>query len=512
MNYDVSSEKLSVCNLVFDGCREIPVDLDFTLPDYCPDVQKILKCRVLPNINSRNISGDRLNIEGIADIRVIYLDSENNHVKCCENSVPFSASIDIKSTPENAITLTSAKVEYVNCRAVSQRKIDIHGALSICAKIYSKTVQNVSCCVNGKDIQQKIKSLTASTLVGIGQQQFTLSEVLDTENSISPELIINSAMVVDFDDYKVMKNKVVAKGEAVLKVLYVSDLSAGKLNTAEYKIPISQIVDAPGATDESRYIIIGEVLGHNEKIYPGNNETKNMISLEAKIAVTVMAYEEKELGVVSDIYSTKYDLEIENLDIDIMHLKSTVNEDFEQKISIPLDNMHISEIIDVWSESSLLNSSFKDDKLIFKNKMNICVLAYDENQTPFYIERTTEFDFCKEMENLSENIICKAKISPKSIGYRLSSEDSIDIKITCNICADIFKKFGLSMVTGASCDESQTIKKDRANSLTIYYADENEQLWDIARKYHTSLQAIKEENDISEETEEVSDVLLIPMK
>lgn len=514
MNYDVSSEKLSVGKLVFEGCKEVPIDLDFSLPDYCPDVQKILKCRVFPNINSRSISGDRLNIDGEANIRVIYIDAENNQIRCCENTAAFSASIDIKSTPENAVCFTFAKTEYMNCRAVSQRKIDVHGAISIFARIYGKAEQNISCSVNGKDIQQKIETFPVSALVGIGQQQFSLNEVLDMEGSISPELIVNSTLSVNFSDYKVMPNKVVAKGEAILKVLYMDDLSSGNLGTSEYKIPISQIVDVPGAKEGGKYIITGEVLGHSEKIHPGSDETKNMISLESKIVSTVMYYEEKEMGIVSDIYSTKYDLNVQKSDVNLTHLENIINETFDQKLSIPMGNVNISEIIDIWSENCSASGTNKENTLDFKSKINICILAYGENHVPFYIERTAEFEYQKEIDDLGHNMVCAVKVSPRSIGYRLPSENTIDIKLTCDISAGIFRKLSLGMVTDADCDESKPIPKDRSNSLTVYYTEENEPLWDIARKYHTSLRAIKDENDISDDSakQESCRVLLIPIK
>ena len=72
MNYDVTKENLSVRRLDFEGCQEVPIDMDFSLPDYCPDIQRILKCRVCPGITSRNISGDRLNIEGNVDIDLFF--------------------------------------------------------------------------------------------------------------------------------------------------------------------------------------------------------------------------------------------------------------------------------------------------------------------------------------------------------------------------------------------------------------------------------------------------------
>ena len=157
MNYDVSKSSLSEKKLCFEGCKEIPLDIDFTLTDYCPDVQKIIKCLIKPNINSRNISGGQINIEGTAQIKILYIDADAQILRCCENSVPFSGSIDIKNNPENAILHTFIKTEYINCRAVSPRKIDLHGALSICSKVYEKSISEISNSVSGKDIEQKIR-------------------------------------------------------------------------------------------------------------------------------------------------------------------------------------------------------------------------------------------------------------------------------------------------------------------------------------------------------------------
>ena len=40
MEYVLLKKALSVCEAVFEGSSEQPVDIDFTLPDYCPDIVK----------------------------------------------------------------------------------------------------------------------------------------------------------------------------------------------------------------------------------------------------------------------------------------------------------------------------------------------------------------------------------------------------------------------------------------------------------------------------------------
>ena len=53
MEYKLQKEKCDICEKIFEGASEQPVDLDLSLPDYCPDVERILKCRICPGITSK---------------------------------------------------------------------------------------------------------------------------------------------------------------------------------------------------------------------------------------------------------------------------------------------------------------------------------------------------------------------------------------------------------------------------------------------------------------------------
>lgn len=511
MNYDVSKNNLSVRNLVFEGSKEVPVDLDFSLPDYCPDIQKVLKCMVCPNITSRNISGDRLNIEGTTKIRVIYSDSENGKIRCCENSVPFSSSIDIRSTPENAFALTNLRVEYVNCRAVSPRKLDIHGAFSVFIEVYDKKNLEISSCINGKDIQQKISDMKVNNLVGMGQQQFTISEVLEIpEGKSIPELIINSDVKVNANEYKNMSNKTVIKGDIIIKMLYISDLSSGNTETLEYSIPISQIVDVPGITEESKCIVSIDVLAHDEQLR-SDNDSSGALSCEIKLLANAIAFNDKDISIVSDAYSTDYDIDISTEPVKIEQLVESINENFNHKENISLSDITISKIIDAWTNSCSVNSSFQNGNLTFKCKMNVGILALDSEETPIYIERMLEFEHSKSLQNSDGSIICKCKIVPNSINYNISGNNGIEVNINFQIIGEIYLSHKYNMVTDVIADESKSIEKDTA-SLTVYYASEGENIWDIARRYHTSANMIKDENDISGDTVRTNGMILIPMK
>ena len=72
----------------------------------------------------------------------------------------------------------------------------------------------------------------------------------------------------------------------------------------------------------------------------------------------------------------------------------------------------------------------------------------------------------------------------------------------------------LNEVTGAFLHTKKYIlkvEKDKTAALTIYYADEGETLWDIARLYCTSVEAVRLENNMTDDVIKARSMVLIPM-
>ena len=55
---------------LFDGQAEQGVELDHVLPDYYPEIFKILKCCITPRVTSAAASGGKLMLDGCAVIQI----------------------------------------------------------------------------------------------------------------------------------------------------------------------------------------------------------------------------------------------------------------------------------------------------------------------------------------------------------------------------------------------------------------------------------------------------------
>ena len=93
MALDYSTENMGMLKNLFEGSCEQAVDCDVSLPDYCPDISRVLRCCVVPSIVASKISGDRACADGNALVRIIYADEDNN-ICTYEQNFPFSKFIN----------------------------------------------------------------------------------------------------------------------------------------------------------------------------------------------------------------------------------------------------------------------------------------------------------------------------------------------------------------------------------------------------------------------------------
>ena len=93
MRYNSETQTLGFCEKNPDLTTEYPIEAEINLPDYCPEIKRILRCGIRTDILSvQNISG-RVNIQGNADITVIYI-GDNDKISAYEQVIPIQKTFD----------------------------------------------------------------------------------------------------------------------------------------------------------------------------------------------------------------------------------------------------------------------------------------------------------------------------------------------------------------------------------------------------------------------------------
>lgn len=508
MEYNFSKHSVGYPSRFLDTVNEQIVDVDITLPDYCPDIEKILKCTLVPKVNTRSISGGQLTIDGVSVVRILYCDSIKHNIRSFTQSVPFTAIFSLKSTPEQYIVLCDTKCEYINCRALSPRKLVVHGAFSLSAKVVTKEFNSFYSFDEECDLQTKTLDIKVSDLCSLCQEQFSVSEDITVSNKPPVESLLTYEVSADITDLKSIHNKIMLNAEIKLKMMYLCDLDKGEVEHISYVFPLSRVIDCDGVTDETVSASSLEVMSYDLQIRNDAMNDGSMLNLDVKLCFSQLGYIEKSLSIIDDVYSTDYMTEHKRCVLSCESGHCIENFKHIVKTTVKLDSVEISKVLDIYSESVAVSPIISEGKLSFSGKTNLCMLIEDSEGAPSYIERSAEMDFKPELNRNFERVELKdTRIN--SISFRLQDSSTIELRIELKVTALLCDVVSANTVVSVSSLQDKPIKKDDC-SLVLYFADEGESVWEIAKRYSTKESLLKSENSLEEPIIDCAKMLFVP--
>mgnify|MGYP002409045822 CR=1 FL=1 len=509
MELNLQRQTITINETVFQGSVEQPIECDALLPDYCPDIVKVLKCGAVVHLDSSSVSADRLTIEGMT-VCHIYYTSESNQIRHVEYKVPFSKNVELRSTPADPIVSVTPSVDYVNCRAVNQRRLDVRGAISFTVKVTDqKQVQYISDAIGG-DLQFKREMVQTTDVLGQSQSSFPLIEELELGYG-KPEIgnIIRSDCRVHLLDYKVVSGKVVVKGDFLLHILYQPVEEEKNLEVMEYTLPLSQILDCEAADEDC--ICDVELIVASCMVSPkaGDDGESRIVAVDAKLGAAVTAHRHAEIPVAADCFSTQFESSCKHTPVSFQRLVDVVNETAMHKVSLDLPE-GIDCVLDAWCEVDSITWKQQADALLVDFNLTISLFARMENRECLYFEQPSQFTHTIPLSATCDDLTFEPTCDVLSSSYSLVGKEKIDLRCEVMIKGCVYCTITRQSIGNITLDESRQKQKEQ-NKLYIYYADPGESIWEIAKRYNTSPTAIWEENGVTEDALSEKCMLLIPI-
>ncbi len=512
MELKLTHDTIEVNEVVFDARVEQSVELDCLLPDYCPNVFKVLKCKMVPKMTSGRVMGNEVVIDGIATIFVVYICEETNQVRSFSQRLPFSKTVALKSACENPSLSVSMQCEYLNCRGVNSRRFDIRGAIGISLRVSDQRQETVVSDAEGAGVQKQQSSMKMDGECRQACKSFTVREELELPNgndSIASVLYHHETSRVD--DVKVIANKVIVKGEIQIHVAYCPLGDEADPQTVEYSVPVSQIIDLAGVDDRFSCDVRFEVACAELEPKTTMDGESKIISAELSVNCICTCIMETEKELIRDLYSTNYECELEYKKIALRRSFTLPAMTSMVQASIDTPNEEIAAVYDIWCDIARLTAKRTDSGLSLDGEFDICAICSSVSGMPLSVDKRVEFHDDLDHSPGLPGCEIEAAAQIRSMSFHLTGDHKIDLRIELSIFAMAVQIISQPVVINMSLDESKATSKTEQAAVTLYFADEGEQIWDIAKRYHTSVGAILEENDLDTETMKQGGMILIPL-
>lgn len=503
MELKVYKDTVTAAQSICDTKLELPIEAEMLIPDYLPQVFKIVKCFVYPVVLQKQVTAGRITVEGYLRCAVYY-QSEGDESLCqAEQKIPFTKQADI--APGNwsqAVVHVSGETEYVNCRAVNQRRVDIRGAFALSVKAAAQAQGEIITALSGDGIEQRTTTLSAVQTVGVPEKLITAEDSIVFD--APPEMVLNIQCAGTVSETRTLSDKVVVKGEIRADVTYRTQPGHTLLHAVR-QIAFNEVLDVDGASEDCKCFAVIQPAGCTITAGTGEDEGTHTISATALLSARV--YRPVEYLAVSDAFSTQYETALTQQQIALEEEADVFTQQVEAVTTGPLPD-ETAQIIEAMATPLPVEAIDQDGQTVLRGRVMAHLLCLNALGEIDCYDKVCEYTLPRSYPYPAAQVI--AQCYPDVVG---ASAHKSGADTTASITLSVRGSVSFCSARTVLADVQCTTPLSRADSdvaLRIYFAQAGEEMFDIAKRYAASPQAIAAANGIDSGTLETPLRLLIP--
>ena len=479
---------------VFSKSIEIEQDFTESIPAYCDDIYRVVKCTAHSFINSANISQNEVMVFGKTQIMLTYY-NEDSLLCYTDFEEDFSRNIPVENLSDYAFPRVEICDKYTNFRIINQRRIDIHSSAQLSINIYDRV--KYPCLRNCEGSRLNTKSLKTTDIIASNvskiefDEEFSLPADTDSINRI-----ISVSCLANLTETKIIKDKMLVKATVDANVLYTAGNDNEKILSVLNSFSLSKIIDQ-SMIDDGDIIICDVSVGNVfNKAKASTSDKLCNIELFGEIIINSVFLREEEHDFVTDGFIPKKNSGCSYSDCLLMSNGKRVSETslFNQSIELSDEIKEVKEV-----SVSLSAPSFRNGKITANAETTVMF----ESQSGAVASNSSTAEIAFDI-NGYENAI--SSISVKSLDYSISSSNKIELRINALMNSYAYNNSSIRLLADIEAEEGDT----EYPSLSIYFAKKNEEVWDIAKSFSSDTDLIIEENNLQGKTIDKDRVLIIP--
>lgn len=498
----------------YEICAEVTLSQEETaetiVPDYCPDIARIIETEGKIFLHSREVRNGKAELSGTVRVCVLYIPEGEGGIRTLEFAIPFTAESDNRGLHHCQYLAAEVEIEGLETRMLNPRKVFTHCRLALYLTGYRRTALELCSdvdCEEALHVEKRQEHQHTILLTGITEKDFTFTEelALSSGREGASELLC-SRVHSTVTETKLVGSKLIFKGVFTLTLLYRNQQGRCCSTTAE--LPFSQIMEVESGTESLTAQLKLQLTGMDLQI-DGDDPEGRQIDVSLYFHVTALLRQEQDLMLLSDLYSTAYEVSYDASPAEFTCRSETL-----------VRRQTVRELLEIGAAADSVLSAhaacgavqvIRDGGLVtLRTGVHVAVLYLDEGGVPLVAQRQLTVN-CQlelpEYERITGKAFCCEEIQT-TLGDR-----GIEVRFPVDFCVEAAARTKKVCISAVKLDTEKTKCSAGTPSLVLRCLGKDERPWDLAKACNTTIADILSANQLEREEDIPTDrLLLIPRK
>lgn len=477
------------------------VEGEISPPAMKQDIENILSVQANVLISSSEVVEEKVLLEGSVSFFVVYMDAEGV-IDGFESATSFRHGLDAELAKAGMQADVSANVVQTEYTQMDKTRINAKAVVSLNATLLEKMeVGSVENIADVNDVQMLKETINIPYVAARGRSLFNIKEDVKLYQGMPlVSHIVGQTATATIKNSFMDMDKVAVEGEVKVNVLYMGVDEQMALQQAQYTLPFEHLLameSQPGDGKALAKVDVGETY-----VQLAEQDGEQYFKIESMLTVFADVIKEQSADIIKDVYSPSVGMAPISEQVSMRTLltnfgaKSNLRETVSLQMGMPM----IGRTLMAFATPNILNSYASSDKVFIEGVMDTTVVYVTREDIIKSFQTQVPFMLDYDVAGANDDMSVEPNIVLENV-FASGSGDEIELRYNIEGQIRVFYVDNQNIVS----DIEEVEKEDIAGGITIYFADKDESVWDILKKFNTTIEALTKYNGAMSETDKLAE-------
>lgn len=497
---EYQKENIKTLKVVSKANQSHNYDWDIIVPDSKPDIENIISTDGTVCILSKEIMQDRAILNGSVKINILYISSEDSKcVKNIESIQNFNCVLELQNLRQNMTLNIYSFISKISSDLINSRKINVSSLIDFHGTVYDAEEVSYISKIEDEKIKYKTKEIKTLNMISCFEKSVSFNENIEVPTGkASMSEILKLKPTFTSKEIKNIKNKFLLRGNIGLSTVYLCDTDSEIIQHMTHEIPINEIMDCENLSENSIFDYDIEIQNFNYILKENADGEKRIIKVCGDIILKCKIFEEVFFNPVTDMYGLENNVKLEKNLFIYDEILSELSGQISIKGTVEFKDIKDVQKVLLFETNNEVNNILNNgDFITVKGTTFVNMLYISMDGEMCFAKSSMPFEHSINSSESSSDILYDLKIENESFSYNILTSTEFELRVNLNYKLRIKKNISQEIVEKAEVDG---LINDRLKTgLIVCFCDGNESLWEIAKKYRTSIEDIILANDLKED-------------
>lgn len=475
---------------------------ELIVPDSYPDADRVVDAFATALIRAEECGAGSAGVSGNVQVGVLFV-AEDGEIGRLETQIPFSARKEFGADYDESIMQCECTVSSVDARMLNSRKVLVRVGICCAISVYARQRQTLyEIPQPAPTLQLRQTQIPLKLPLALGEKSFVLNEEVELPGTMpAVERLLKCVYRTEIEEQKLVGNKAVFKGTLVVHALYAC--VEGKLHRFETGVPFSQYVDMEEELDNQTLKTVLTMTSVETE--PDGQMDCRRLLLSANLLAQCTAYGEREISLIEDAFCTDAELSPQWAEWKITGI---LDRQTFRETALAQSDAPAGSVIDAWLYTDEAIRRREGERMLLELPAVVNVVYLDGDGE---LQGRSMRPSVKFTTELAENGCCNLRMTGGGEIFCAAGADGIELRCPISVELESFAEHRLHYVCGGEITPAAPTD-ERQPAVILRRTEMEQNVWEIAKAYHTPMQAVLEANALTGSIVPPDTLLLIPVQ